>query len=75
MTQRKMVAALVLAGCMVMPVATDTLRGEAGIAEAQWGAALGMKGREAIAFGITGTLMCSLIPNPGAAACGIVGVL
>lgn len=75
MTTRKMVAAAVLATSLSLPMATEALRGDSGRADAQWGYALGMKGREALAFGVAGAVMCGFIPNPGGVACGIAGVL
>ena len=73
MTTRKMVAAAVLASSLSLPVATEALRGDAGMAEAQWGYAVGMRGKEALAFGVAGAVMCGFIPNPGSVACGIAG--
>ena len=75
MRQRKMIAACVLAACMALPAASRELRTGDGLAEAQWAYALGMKGREALAFAVTGAVMCGFIPNPGGVACGIAGAV
>ena len=73
MRQRKMVAAFVLAASMALPAATQELRGDTGISEAQWAYALGMSRKEALGLAVGGAIMCSFIPNPGAAGCAIVG--
>lgn len=74
MRQRKLVAACVLAASMAMPAIHSELRGEVGL-DAEWAYALGMRGREALAFAVGGAVMCGFIPNPGGVACGIAGAV
>lgn len=75
MKSRKVVAAVMLASSLAMPMVVSELsRGEDTLVDAQWAAALGMSRREAFWFGVGSTLLCSAIPNPGAVACGLAGV-
>jgi len=72
--KRKLIAACVLAASISVPVMHEGLsRGND--ATADWAYALGMRGREALAFGVAGAVMCGFIPNPGGVACGIAGAV
>lgn len=74
-TSRKILAATVLAASLSLPVATEGLRASEALGiDAQWALVLGMKGREAAAFGAASVLLCGAIANPGSIACGLAGV-
>jgi hypothetical protein len=72
MTKRKMCAAAVLAASLALPAASQTMAAASG--DLQWAYVLGMRGREAAAFGVASVLMCGAIANPGSIACGLAGV-
>jgi hypothetical protein len=74
MRGRRFVAALILAA---LPVFAAVSSGGVGpvTRSSDWAYALGMKGTEALWFGLLSVGVCSTIPNPGAIACGAAGVL
>lgn len=72
MTKRKMCAAAVLAASLALPAASQTVAATSG--DLQWAYVLGMRGREAAAFGVGSVLLCGAIANPGSIACGLAGV-
>jgi len=74
MRTRRFVAALVLAMLPVFAAVSMTPRDPLPTNSTDWAYAVGMGREEAAAFAIGGLIMCSLIPNPGAFACGLVGI-
>ena len=72
MRTRRIVAALLLAMLPLFGVVSTAALEPVG-QPADWAYAVGMDAEEALVFAVGGIVMCSLIPNPGAIACGLVG--
>ena len=74
MITRKGFAVAVLAASLALPLATEATR-STGMLSAQWAWALDMDRNEALLFGLGTMVVCGGIANPGAAACGVAGLL